>query len=158
MNELGREYGKLFSTFTKWPASIGSDLHEMYRKGGITGGTYRMSEKYLAPLAMFAVLSQTMLDTEGSPRAKALLGQSVINWAPIMAVQGVAPPWLEAGKGMIESARKAVEADFDNGAAEYAEKTLKPMSKGFSGFVPMIYGISDGAIKAYETVTDNEWE
>lgn len=50
MSEFGRTMGPFFSTFTKWPTATAGEIISEYRQKGLTRGTIRNMEKFLAPL------------------------------------------------------------------------------------------------------------
>jgi len=156
MNQLGREYGKFASMFTKWPAAIGSELIEMHRKGQYSP----MVQKFMMPLAALSVMGNTFLDTEGSPRMKALLGRSVISWAPVLSPAAATRPpvWAEAAGQVFRSAQTAIEMDLDNGAAEYALKVMKPLKKANEPLSPLWYGVKEGWGRGYEIITDRKFD
>lgn len=72
MSEFGRSMGPLFSTFTKWPASIAGDLYTTYLRKGAKEGSLDITRRYLAPMMFAASISHWILGEkeEQSPQMR----------------------------------------------------------------------------------------
>lgn len=81
MNEFGREFGRLFSMFTKWPAMIYSDSAEQLERYGKMKGSAEIARKYMAPMALLFGVSE-LADMDDNPWAKWLIGTDLADIAP----------------------------------------------------------------------------
>lgn len=131
MSEFGRTMGPFFSTFTKWPTATAGEMISEWRKGGMTKGTLRNMEKFLAPLLLFkaadAVIGHTAGDREGNltPRQQYFLGKGgIASSSPIGAAGAIVsgdfftPPAVDALiKGVLEPAKKGDMAKLRSGVA-----------------------------------------
>jgi hypothetical protein len=88
LNEVGREYGRLLSMFTKWPVMVGSDITEQFNKYGAKKGGYLFATKYMAPLMALTLVGKYLLDVDKNPTAKYLIGNPS-QYAPLSSMQGV---------------------------------------------------------------------
>jgi len=133
LSEYGRSMGHLFSTFTKWPLSVASNVLEEYETKGIGKGSARVAAKYVLPFAALYTFSHLLEDEEGpSPQQQFLFGkQGIQAAAPIGSVKAVlsgdllAPPVLGVPGAVLQA---LVTAD--------PEKGLKAVENAFSSFVP----------------------
>ena len=133
LSEYGRSMGHLFSTFTKWPLSVASNVLEEYETKGIGKGSARVAAKYVLPFAALYAFSHLLEDEEGpSPQQQFLFGkQGIQAAAPIGSVKAVlsgdllAPPVLGVPGAVLQA---LVTAD--------PEKGLKAVENAFSSFVP----------------------
>lgn len=66
MNEFGRSMGPLFSTFTKWPASVAGDLYTTYLRKGTVGGSAEVMRRYIAPMLVAAAVSNLVFGPQES--------------------------------------------------------------------------------------------
>lgn len=87
LNQLGREYGRLVSMFTKWPVMVGSDIVELFNKQGVKGSGIAF-EKYLLPLITLSLMGKYVLDVDKTPALKYALGEPA-QYAPLSSIQGV---------------------------------------------------------------------
>lgn len=133
LSEYGRSMGHLFSTFTKWPLSVASNVLEEYETKGIGKGSARVAAKYVLPFASLYTFSHLLEDEEGpSPQQQFLFGkQGIQAAAPIGSVKAVlsgdllAPPVLGVPGAVLQA---LVTAD--------PEKGLKAVENAFSSFMP----------------------
>lgn len=106
MSEWGRTMGPFFSTFSKWPTATAGEIVQEFRNRGITGGSLRNAEKYIAPFALFQLIDYALFQNDPdnmSDRQKKLLGYGGLTQsAPIGAITGVVtgdfftPPAIDA--------------------------------------------------------------
>jgi hypothetical protein len=89
LNEFAREHGKLFSMFTKWPIMTGSDIAEMYNNGGFKKGTYRMTEKYLAPLMALGAVQYAIDSNIKDPAALKYTLGDLKDLSPLASMTGM---------------------------------------------------------------------
>lgn len=139
MSEFGRTMGPFFSTFTKWPTATAGEIIAEYREKGLTRGTLRNMEKYLAPLLLLKgadVLLHHALgnkDGEYTDRQALVLGKSgLASGAPLGAGASIlegklfAPPALDLLlNGVL---RPAVKGD--------TSKLRKTLTTGIQDFAP----------------------
>lgn len=98
MSQLGREYGSMFTAFTKFPVSILSDVeHQVYSKG--LAGAFPITTKYLFPLAALTLVDNyTKNQRENmSPQAKLLFGDKLTDLSPLLGAVVQPPPLVSAG-------------------------------------------------------------
>lgn len=74
LNKFGRETGRLFSMFTKWPAMVGSDIADIYKRKGATQGSVQFVSKYVMPMMALSLMSKYALEVDKNPMAKYLIG------------------------------------------------------------------------------------
>jgi hypothetical protein len=133
LSEYGRSMGHLFSTFTKWPITVASNVLEEYETKGALGGSMRVVAKYILPVVALYTFSNLMEDEDGpSPQQQFLFGkQGLHTAAPIGSLTAVAtgdllaPPVLGVPGEVL---RALVTADPDKG--------LKAIENAFSSFMP----------------------
>lgn len=87
LSQFGREYGRLFSMFTKWPVMVSSDITELFKKHGAAKGGSLFATKYLVPLMALTLFGKYVLDVEKNPKAKYLIGNPS-QYAPLSSIQG----------------------------------------------------------------------
>lgn len=133
LSEYGRSMGHLFSTFTKWPLSVASNVLEEYETKGFGKGSARVAAKYVLPFAALYAFSHLLEDEEGpSPQQQFLFGkQGIQAAAPVGSLAAVAtgdllaPPVLGVPGAVLQA---LVTAD--------PEKGLKAIENAFSSFMP----------------------
>jgi hypothetical protein len=128
-SEFGREMGRMFTMFTKWPLMVAGDIKEM-AKGK---QKFRALKKYLAPMAVMMAADEFMFDTEDQdPLKKYLLGQKMSNLTPgatVFNLTSVAtPPVLDVVGDLSGGLMSAMEGDY--------EKLAKSMTGVATTFTP----------------------
>ena len=106
MSQFGREYGWIASMFTKWPATVASDLVMKKQDFGLSGAALRTMKQYFAPLMAAHVVDSLILgdqlrDRSSTARlavgaggtASLLPGQSLLD----LASRGYRPPVIDVG-------------------------------------------------------------
>lgn len=91
MHEFGRDMGRVFSMFTKWPVMVGSDMmHNVRKYGGVKGGA-RNIRKYGLPLALLHIAQEARENIEGEDGELSawLLGKDLKEVAPALSVANV---------------------------------------------------------------------
>ncbi|MDB4725796.1 hypothetical protein OAF54_00075 [bacterium] len=137
MHQFGREGGRLFSMFTKWPMMVGSDLAYNLGKGNIR----HVARKYGTPMALLhiAQVAREELETpEVAPMSAYLLGKDLTGMAPIMSltnvdlVGGPVQRFMGTGaKAGVQAIGKATAGDPED-AIKDLSKTLYEAGKGFN--------------------------
>lgn len=133
LSEYGRAAGHIFSTFTKWPLSVASNVLEEYEAKGFAKGSTRVAAKYLLPFAALATFSHLLEDEDGpSPQQQFLFGKGGIQAAaPVGSLGAVisgdllAPPVMGVPAEVL---RGLLTGDIDKG--------LKAIENAFSSFTP----------------------
>jgi hypothetical protein len=143
MSQFGREFGMLFSMFTKWPASISSDVTMKLKQHGIKQGGLKVVTQYLAPLAALAAIDSFVLekayeDPHGVGRywfgAKGLKGIAPINSVMDMSGRGLLnSPAL----GIVGRAIKGVTGGRMSDIEEAGEQAFRAFAPG-AAYVRMI--------------------
>jgi hypothetical protein len=107
---LGRMLGPLFTTFTKFPNMVGSDVVEGFQQGR---GWQNLAQKYIAPLAAVAAVHNVLAD-EDSPRGQALLLKDSWKLSPLSATMEVkTPPVIGTAKDLGVGLLSAFTGDLD---------------------------------------------
>lgn len=133
LSEYGRSMGHLFSTFTKWPLSVASNVLEEYETKGIGRGSARVVAKYVLPWLSLVAFSHLLEDEGGpSPQQQFLFGkQGIQAAAPVGSLGAVAtgdllaPPVFGVPGAVLQA---LITAD--------PEKGLKAVENAFSSFMP----------------------
>jgi hypothetical protein len=98
MNEFGREHGRLFSMFTKWPAMIMSDSSDLLDQYGKLDGSKKIAQRYLAPMALLAGVGSLVVDKNNPNHAVTyLLGEDLSDIAPAQSFKVGAGPVVKTG-------------------------------------------------------------
>jgi hypothetical protein len=92
LNEFGRENGRLFSMFTKWPATVMSDTAELLETHGAVKGSTKVAQRYFAPMAALMMAGEYLVDTDASPTLQWLVGTDLSDAAPAQSMKVGAPP------------------------------------------------------------------
>jgi len=130
LNQFGREYGRLFSMFTKWPVMVGSDITELFKKQGAAKGGALFATKYVVPLMALTLFGKYVLDVDKNPKAKYLIGNPS-QYAPLSSLQGVmsgslGSPLMRLG---INTASGFYDLATDTSSGNL-KKTMKGLGKG----------------------------
>lgn len=133
LSEYGRSMGHLFSTFTKWPLSVASNVLEEYETKGIGRGSARVVAKYVLPWLSLVAFSHLLEDEGGpSPQQQFLFGkQGIQAAAPVGSLGAVAtgdllaPPVFGVPGAVLQA---LITAD--------PEKGLKAVENAFNSFMP----------------------
>lgn len=117
-----RSLGPLFSMFTKWPVSVGTDLSVIWREHPKKmDAAKRLFERYGVSLSGLFMAARLM--DEDNEVTNYLIGNPT-DWAPVMAVSDVSVlnnPGVEAVIASAETLREVVE----DPSPEVVEKKLK---------------------------------
>jgi hypothetical protein len=142
MGQLGRSAGPFFSMFTKWPATVTSDIAQRIAnarpsKDGLRSA-YKLLDKYWFPLMGLSYAS-TLLDIPSTKAEKELVGAKGLEyWSPLSAadprtLEGLArPPWaapmLDAAQEMfsVGTGKKPISDVEVSKRLEQAIKTFVP--------------------------------
>lgn len=144
-SEYVRVMGRLFGMFTKWPAMVTGDIHEL----AVTGRYRTMAERYLLPWAALGGVQLWLSDTKESPRKRALLGKSLLDISPVSAIGGIAtPPVIDILGGIGGSFMDAAALDF--------EKAGKGMMKTLTPVIPLVHGVNRGAQEAWQILNNKK--
>lgn len=130
LSEFGREYGRMFSMFTKWPVMVGSDVVELFKKHGAAKGGALLGTKYLVPLMALTFAGKVLLDVDKNPTAKYLIGNPA-QLAPISSLQGVASGQL--GSPLMRMGAETLSGFYDiatDTASGDKKKAMKMLGKG----------------------------
>lgn len=114
LSQFGREYGKMVSMFTKWPAMIGSDIVEMYKTRGVGKGTLEFAQKYMAPLGILMSIDHMARESREKPSTGKYLFGELSSYSPLSAVKGLSEgqlgsPLIRMGLGAIGGGIGAIE-------------------------------------------------
>lgn len=111
LSEFGRDYGKIVSMFTKWPASVGGEMLDMAAQKQFKA----LFSKYFSPIGgLFAL--QMGLDgvwEEEDPTRRAFLGKSLVDLSPMWAVSNIItiPPAISSLKDTVSLGQSALRGD-----------------------------------------------
>lgn len=128
MNEFGRDMGRMFSMFTKWPAMMMSDAAEQYNKGGgVAMGSLNVARRYLAPMAVMMMAGEYLMDTQKHPWQRFLIGNNLAEWSPAQSWKVGTPPVLQAAQDFGKTFMDMWSADKDHNqkmqeAGKYAQR------------------------------------
>jgi uncharacterized protein YktA (UPF0223 family) len=156
LSQFGRQMGPIFSMFTKWPASIGSEMVTTINQRGLSGAA-DMGEKYLFPLVALSTIS-TLGQVGDTPREQEIFSKRGLTyWAPVNALEtlgGVTmPPLLSTAADVGEIGRDAAMTDIDPGKSA---KRLKSWSReSAKKFMPMAVWWN-GYNRFYRIILDEE--
>jgi hypothetical protein len=125
LNEWGREHGRLFSMFTKWPAMILSDNAELIEKYGAKEGTIKASQRYLAPMAIMAMAGTQLKDTD-SGYIRWLIGEDLSDAAPAQSIKVGMGPVFKTGGQAAETLLKIASTEWN---AEGVKKSAGALGK-----------------------------
>jgi hypothetical protein len=139
MHEFGRRMGPLFAMFTKFPASVGSDIFFRLKTRGAEGAA-EVGSKYLAPLIALMTVD-AFYKYEDAPRSRELLGpQGFTSFAPvysIMDAQGfVAPPIAQTGYDIADELVKLSQKP--ENAKQIGERIKTKLGRAASSYVPSV--------------------
>lgn len=139
MSEFGRTMGPFFSTFTKWPTATAGEIISEYREKGLTKGTLRNMEKFIAPLLVFkgadALIKHYAGDGNGefTEREKMLLGHKGLEEAaPLGSIGAIATGKLFAPPA-VDMIMKGIVAPIKEGNPAKAKQA---MTSAIQEFVP----------------------
>lgn len=140
MSQFGREFGRAFSMFTKWPTMIGGDMADVLAQRGVRRGLTTLAQKYMIPyLALQAVEAGSgWRDAEGAaPDAvRSLVGGSLTALSPLESldprklVDLYGGPWTRLGGKVLGATSDSMREDTDfrkaKEAARHGVKTYLP--------------------------------
>lgn len=122
MNQFGREFGRVFSMFTKWPVMIMSDSAELLEKHGKAAGSAKVFQRYMAPMIALGLVGEHVVNVKENPVLSYTLGSDWTDMAPAQSMKVGAGPAIttamDAGKAMLA----AFEGDMDE-VGKFAGRT-----------------------------------
>ena len=153
--KYARFMGPMFSMFTKWPTSIGSEIIEMWNENP---GAYRKLQKfnqlYGAPLAALAGIDYTVDHVFGGSEEGAYnyaIG-STTEMTPLASVGFTLfqNPTLEMADYFLQSAKKAIEDPSAESFSSAGKSIVKRVSKQSFGSVSAIINEIERYEKRYQ--------
>jgi hypothetical protein len=137
LSEFGQTFGRFATMFTKWPAMVMGDVHDLVT----SGQTAKAMTKYLAPLMALGAMDLYLKDTKDNVRLRSVLGKSMTDWSPLMSMKVSQPPVLQIAGGMAKSFADAVSFDFRGAGAEalHAMDPIMPFNSLRLGAVDKLY-------------------
>jgi len=123
--------------FTKWHAMVVGDGLDMWARRDVK----KAFGKYVAPLMALVAVNEWMDGTKDNPRLRALVGKSVLDWHPIMAMKIQPPPALTIAGDVGSTMLNMLKLDFA-AAGKSAMKAAVPVTPFMSipiGAVNKIY-------------------
>jgi len=135
-SEAQQTFGRFFSMFTKWPTMVYGDTFDIISKNRtakdniqLSKGMAQLGAKYLAPWFAVGMIGMWLNDTRDSPRKRALIGQSLMDWHPYASLKLQPPPALEIIGNMGGGFLDAVSMDFES-AGKKVKNALLPITPG----------------------------
>ena len=150
MHDFGRMAGPLFSMFTKWPVTVGSELAHKWQTDRIKG-IGQFSTKYAAPmLGLYGLKKATDIE---SPRAEKIIGRDPFTyWSPLTALTDISEltssPVIDTGLDIAKEVASFISGDKSNiqRAADRASRS----------YVPVYGGVRNIWDRAHTIITDEE--
>ena len=153
--KYARFMGPLFSMFTKWPTSVGSEMIDIWKENpGAYRKMKRYSQLYASPL-MALIGIDYAIDEEFGGRedgAYAYLVGSAAQSSPLSSLEFTLfqNPTLEMADYMVGSVKKVIEDPSQEAAASAAKNIVKRASKQGFGSVSAIINEIERFQKRYE--------
>lgn len=136
LSMYGREFGRLYTMFTKWPTMIVGDVARTASKEEGIRKIAVPAHKYLTPLMLLGVADMALdeMDMADDPVKKAIIGKNLAMNAPIKSLAVSVPPLVTSTVGGIEGLLEMAEGEVASGA-DKIRKAGEPFIPG--GFIPI---------------------
>lgn len=153
--KYARFMGPLFSMFTKWPTSVGSEMVDIWRENpGAYRKMKRYSQLYASPLMALIGIDYAMDEVFGGREdgAYAYLVGSAAQSSPLSSLEFTLfqNPTLEMADYMVGSAKKVLEDPSQDTASSAAKSIVKRAAKQGFGSVSAIINEIERFEKRYE--------
>ena len=139
LSKYGRDFGKLFTMFTKWPTMIAGDMERIAAVEATKAASVQaIGMKYFAPLAGLAIAQAGLdaVDAEENPLHKVLIARNLTKFAPALSIELSTPPVASSSLKVISAGMR-----LGSGEVEEAGKLLKDAASPFTpgGFSYQFY-------------------
>jgi hypothetical protein len=135
LSQYGREFGWLFSMFTKWPASISSDVAMKLKEQGLKQGGAKLATQYFGPFIALGLLDNLILhNAHEDPQG---MGRYLLGPKGLQGMSPVSSMGDLAGRGLFNSpvldlAGRAVKGIINADPKQFKEA----MERSARAFVP----------------------